>query len=688
MLAESGFATIGWAAVSDGKAPKRRWKSDATDDPALVVKLLHGARNSLIIPKGRAIIIDVDDPAAWAELAAAGLPPTFTIDSPTAGHSHVYGWVPADIDMATIPGTFERGDIRRFDPTTGKASMVLGPWSLRSDGVYTPRDGVRVIAKLPPSVIDYLIASARDQGAERTAAHGPTDPGWTITKGRHGFLKAKARYLRGVGMTGERLLDELLRLDTERNRPPLQDLPAPRGRREIESIAGWTMANIGDDPPPVDLIADDETPEPEPTPEPESWADTWPDPPAEAAYHGVLGDIALTVAPYTEADPVAVLGTLLSMFGAACGGGRALYQGSMQRTNTSILLVGETGFRGRKGTALDVGRSVFRLAYPDLDGLWLVGVASGEAITGHLGRSAEIAEKSGGRPEARVLLVEPEFGRLLTIMNREGSTLSPVLRNAWDGVPLGHARARDESLITDHHVSLHGHITPTELRAKLTDTDAANGFANRILFLAVRRLRLIPFPTAPDAVAQPFIKPLHQAIVEAQPTGELIFDEAARDRWEDFYVELALSPRLGLAGAVTGRHEAHVARLALIYALADRSPVIGVVHLDAAIALAEYARRSAVWALGDSTGNRHADLLRRMLADGEVTYDEAKRALGLRTGADLAEAVNVLVEAGLATVMKIARPTGGRPTRVIRASGANGANGARGARTEERGIPT
>lgn len=34
-LAEQGFADIGWAPVTDGKAPKRQWKSDATDDPAL-----------------------------------------------------------------------------------------------------------------------------------------------------------------------------------------------------------------------------------------------------------------------------------------------------------------------------------------------------------------------------------------------------------------------------------------------------------------------------------------------------------------------------------------------------------------------------------------------------------------------------------------------------------------------------
>jgi len=79
------------------------------------------------------------------------------------------------------------------------------------------------------------------------------------------------------------------------------------------------------------------------------------------------------------------------------------------------------------------------------------------------------------------------------------------------GVPLGHARSRDEALVTRHHVSLLGHITPIELRAKLTDTDAANGFANRLLLLAVRRSRLIPFPTAPDELVRPYIEPLHRA---------------------------------------------------------------------------------------------------------------------------------------------------------------------------------
>ena len=444
-------------------------------------------------------------------------------------------------------------------------------------------------------------------------------------------------------------------------------------------IAGLTRALTEDELVILTMTEDLEREREGTPPEP---ATDWPEPMTEAAYHGVLGEIARAVAPLTEADPVAILGTLLVMFGASCGRNRRLFQGSMQQANLSVLLVGETGFRGRKGTALDIGRAVFRLAYPDLDELWLVGVASGEAITGHLGRK---------EPEVRVLIVEPEFGRLLTIMNREGSTLSPVLRNAWDGTALGHARARDESLVSAHHVALLGHVTPTELRAKLTEVDTANGFANRILFLAVRRSRPVAFPTAPDAVVAPFVERLHKAIMEAQPPREYAFDDDAHDRWEAFYSELAIRPRLGLAGAVTGRHEAQVARLALVYALADRSSVIGVEHLDAAIAFAEYARRSAVWAFGDSTGNRHADVVARLLREhGEVDRQTVKEETGLRLGADLDAVERVLVDSGLATLEKEPRAGGGRKRRVLRlvANGRNRRNGLGGARKEEEKIVT
>jgi hypothetical protein len=47
----------------------------------------------------------------------------------------------------------------------------------------------------------------------------------------------------------------------------------------------------------------------------------WPAPPDRAVYHELPGEIVGTIAPNTEADPVAILTQLLVSFGAAVGRG-------------------------------------------------------------------------------------------------------------------------------------------------------------------------------------------------------------------------------------------------------------------------------------------------------------------------------------------------------------------------------
>ena len=49
--------------------------------------------------------------------------------------------------------------------------------------------------------------------------------------------------------------------------------------------------------------------------------DGFPMAPAQAVYHGLAGEIVQTIAPHTEADPVAILAQLLVAFGAAVGRG-------------------------------------------------------------------------------------------------------------------------------------------------------------------------------------------------------------------------------------------------------------------------------------------------------------------------------------------------------------------------------
>ena len=63
----------------------------------------------------------------------------------------------------------------------------------------------------------------------------------------------------------------------------------------------------------------------------------------------------------------------------------------------------------------------------------------------------------------------------------------------------------------------------------------------------------------------------------------------------------------GLLGAVTSRAEAQVMRLAAIYALVDRSPLIQAAHLQAGLALWQYCEDSARCIFGAATGDVVAD---------------------------------------------------------------------------------
>ena len=408
-----------------------------------------------------------------------------------------------------------------------------------------------------------------------------------------------------------------------------------------------TAARPGADPEPVT-----ETRTLEPTTAPD-----WPAPPDDAAYHGLAGTIVRAIAPHTEADPVGLLGTFLAIFATRAGNGWGFHQGDWQAPALFVALVGETAI-GRKGTAFGNIREAFNLADESWKDVLVTGLGSGEGLITYL-RDHE------GDP--RALVLETEFGRLLTAMTREGSTLSPIIRNAWDGVPLGRqvASRKQSGSVADHHVGILANITNVELARLLTSSDAANGFGNRFLWLAVRRGALQPFTQPVGGLVSPFIPSLKAALEFAGRRGQMRRTLAGDQWWEAFYRNRR--PRVGLAGALTARAEAYVVRLSMIYALLDGETAIDVPHLEAARALWEYAERSALYVFGDSTGDRHADALLKMLRrdGGRVGYLEAKREIGLYRAADMDDVVRLLETLGLARLVRVEKSSGGRPRREI-----------------------
>jgi hypothetical protein len=410
----------------------------------------------------------------------------------------------------------------------------------------------------------------------------------------------------------------------------------------------------------------------------------WPSPVAKEAFQGLAGEIVRAIEPHSEADPVAILVQFLTAFGSAAG--RHVFfpvEADRHFANIYVVLVGETA-KARKGTSLG---HVLRLCeYADpawrrervVEGLssgeglvWAVrdAVVSREAIKekGRVVGYQEI-ETDAGVADKRLLVTESEFAAVLKVAGREGNTLSAVLRQAWDAGNLRTLTKNSPARATGAHISIIGHITRDELVANLTSTDACNGFANRFLWLAVRRSKLLPDGGAFHLVdVEPLAARLREALTFARQPREVLRDEDAGRMWREVYAALS-EGRPGLLGAMTARAEAQVMRLALIYALVDRSCVIAAPHLEAALALWTYAEDSVRWAVGDLFGDAVADAIRDALifaGDDGLTRTEISAMLGRHAKASRIDAaLQTLEAAGLVTRGR--RETGGRPAEIWR----------------------
>jgi hypothetical protein len=248
------------------------------------------------------------------------------------------------------------------------------------------------------------------------------------------------------------------------------------------------------------------------------------------------------------------------------------------------------------------------------------------------------------------MIVEEEFASVLRHAGRDGNILSTVLRSAWDSGRLRSLTKNNPLRASGAHLSIIGHITREELLRQLTETDKANGFANRILWAAVRRSKLLP-----HGGGQPDLSPFHwrlnEILLAASTTGLMRRSPEASALWERHYERLS-ADRPGVLGFVTSRAEAQALRLSCLYALLDRSATIQVEHLRAALALWDYCERSARWVFGDTLGNEVAETIRDALQQSGpagMSQTEISNLFGRNKSAkELGKALALLRDSGLA----------------------------------------
>ncbi len=387
----------------------------------------------------------------------------------------------------------------------------------------------------------------------------------------------------------------------------------------------------------------------------------------KAAFHGPAGEFVTALDPHTEADPVAVLIHVLAVFGVAVGREpHMVVDGSRHGTNEFAVTVGASG-KARKGTAEARAKETFFLADSEFMGKRVKGgLSSGEGLIYQVRDPVETfnprdglwSVSDPGEEDKRLLALEQEFGGVLRAIERDGNTLSAILRMAWDGSKLSPLTKGNRIEASNAHIGMVGHITKDELLRRFSDTEAASGLGNRILWIYSRRSKLLPEGGMFDR--QIYFGEKFRCILEwAKTVGEMKRSESFRKVWAQAYPSLTAGGQ-GLTGILTNRQEAHALRLSMIYALLDRSDTIDVRHLKAALAITDYVRETVEWIFGRKTGDPTADKILECLKTGEKTQTEIYLLFEKhKSSEEIERAIKSLVDSG--RVSSRAEKTTGRP---------------------------
>lgn len=632
----------GGTCTSPGKHPiTRDGFRDATRDPERITTFLSAGSepNYGLVPPEGVFVWDVDTDDERDRLAALAtqhgeLPAT--LRQATAHGEHVFWRWPDG-----LPRPLKRmfGLVTRWG-SGRQAGYVIGPRSVHASGAeYAPAEGaVFEIATLSEPWARAAITGESDQ----ITIGGRPDPTTVGVGSRHDFLRDTARYYAGTVRDPDALFAAVWAAN--------QKLPVPKTEEEVRRAIGDVLERFAPDPVEEDpetgrlrVVRDDELDILPPT----ALGD-FPDPPAAAAFGGLIGECVEDLARGTDAS----LAGLLASFIAVCGAmvpARAYARG-WQTSSPFLALVGESSI-GRKGTAmhraLDAARLTFRTDH--VNSVLLDGLASGEALVAAL-HERRTSTFNIGRPTV-ALVLEDEFATMLQSRSREGSTLDQRMRAAFDGSALSHRRREERQVVLPPYwLPALAAITPVELRAMLGATAARDGSANRWLYVPVVRRDIIP-PDEPPILDGA----LSEALVEAHDHGKdrEIGVEPGVSRAMSEYVEHVRRRASGVAADLLARIGTHATRIALIHAAVERSPVIKLEHLERAVALTEYARSGIRWVFGDTIGNRDADLLLRHLRERRSLRQHAITRHIIRDPIRRQGAIDELVRLGYASVVRV-----------------------------------
>ena len=362
-------------------------------------------------------------------------------------------------------------------------------------------------------------------------------------------------------------------------------------------------------------------------------------------YYGIAGEVGSLASENSEADPMAVYVSFLTAAAAMLGRYKYIYVGdSKHYARLFAALVGASS-RSRKGTSFKSVRHIIRKTEElyfkrsitrGFDSLAIAdgGLSSAEGLIYAVRDEAEQTSGKDNKPlwdavvDKRLLVVEEELANVLKISQREGNTLSPLLRKSWDGGTLAPMTKNNRLKATDPHINTLGHITQYELKYLMSEADLHNGLSNRFLWVCVRRTQKMAFPQRmDDSKLLALAIRLSDALIKSETEQVVEMSAEARQYWARQY-HIVSADITGLMGSVTSRSEAYVLRLGLLFCLLDGLSQIEQKHLQAAVDLVAFCNESVEFIFStpaESEAGTDADKLLKALDKKPMTQSEVSR---------------------------------------------------------------
>lgn len=353
-----------------------------------------------------------------------------------------------------------------------------------------------------------------------------------------------------------------------------------------------------------------------------------------AALSGIAGEFTLEAAERSGTDPAALLISFLTCAAAAVGGKSSLQVGITSHPARLFSVLVSSSYTCpavafqyalQVFSAADAGNEKARKFPPLAIKQWSLTTGEDfvEAVTDSAAEQdvlqgpVAVADKSS----SRLLLVVNGFGKTMQAVTRSNSPLEPMLKAAWDDSDLQLITRSRKRIKASGNVCLLGRIGLDDIAELITKENRWHDLGSRLLWVAVPPKRLAASPKPLDQkLLLRWARQLTSAISVAEKTPVLALSQEAETRWEEFYEQLSRAATGAIAPA-SARSPALVLRLAAIFALLERRPLVTPTDLGSAMAVWCYCQASARLLFSGSTTNNSMRVL-LALADGPKTQTE------------------------------------------------------------------